>query len=494
MKRRTIIRSIILPLILSGFLISCLTPTQMADQALAEGSYIRAIELSLAALREDPGDGQALLVLSQSWEQANSSWRANITGLLGSDSLERREDALHIYADLITIHTLMQDAGRGEFAPDPDAIRSEAQQVSVRIAKELLNAASALHYTGTRESSQQAIPLLDRAFRLDQGLQDTYSYLYDLALKQATVRLFIFTGPDTEFSLNGIRMIAHMEDLFDREDFVEVVRVPNRYAAPVDDDHGARDFARGHRADLMLHIEPDTTYAVRLKNDRKPLSSAPWYRETTYLEATGRSDLRLVLIDLRDDSIISDSMLTVEQTRRSDFSITAVLGPDSTQKLFLGSMAAPKQLYVQQAPSDTNALLLARDLVSSDGLDLPSWGFETGAAPAFTESFDLSSYTTLADLEGIRALQDHTFLLFDVLQFDDPSDGSRYYQFVYGSYLGADADGRISTSRYDREIYTRLKDKLGSRELKNSFTERFLASFYDRSLAEQIVQAAAVLL
>jgi len=487
-------RAIILSLILSWVLIACMTPSQMAEQALTEGSYIRAIELSLEALEQDPGDEQALLVLRGSWEQANSRWNARIDELLGSDSLERKEDALRYYADLITIHSLMQEAGRWEWDPDPDQIRIEAQQSRTSIAKAYLYSASALHYTGTMEGSRKAIPLLNKAFDLDPDLKESHSYIYDLALKQATVRLFIFTGPDTEFSLNGIRMIAHMEDLFDREDFIEVVRVPSRYAAPVDDDHGAKDFARGHRADLMLHIEPDTTYSVRLKNDRQTLSTAPWTRETTYLEATGSSELRLVLIDLDDDTVISDTMITVDRSVRSDFRIDAILGPRTSQELFLDGTTAPKQLYVQRAPAQMNPLMLSRGLVSVDGLDLPSWGFDTGAEPAFTDSVNLNSYTTLEDLKGIPALQDHTFLLFDVLEFDDTSDGSRYYQFVYGAYRGAGAEGRISTARYDREIYTQLQAKLGSRQLKESFTNEFLAAFYEKTLGEQVLKATVGLL
>jgi hypothetical protein len=199
-----------------------------------------------------------------------------------------------------------------------------------------------------------------------------------------------------------------------------------------------------------------------------------------------------VLIDLSDDSIISDTSITVEQRQISDLALQAILGPNTTQSLNLTALNGERKLYVQKAPSSVNPMTLAHNLTNLDGLNLPKWGFETGVQPAFTEPMDLSGYTTLSDLNRLSSLSDHTFLLFDLLEFQD-TDGS-YYQFVYGAYLGEGPGGRLATSAYDRKVYTELKAKLNDRNIQNSFTEDFLTQFYEKRIGEEILKATSDLL
>ncbi len=303
----------------------------------------------------------------------------------------------------------------------------------------------------------------------------------------------MFTGPDANFRLNGIRVVAHIEDLLDRLEFVEAVRVPQRYAAPVDDDHHAKDWARGHGADVMLHIELDTTYSSGLKTASEPLASVPWTRDTAWLEAEGSSDVRLVLIDLSDDSVISDTTIVSARRQSGDIVLSGIHGTTRQAVLQLGGMSAPRELIVQAAPVGMSSPTLAYHLTRTDGLDLPSWGFETGADPLVGERLDPTSYSTLEGLESFSRITGHDFLLFDVLEFDPYGDGNLTYQYAYAP-MGEGADGCLAASVYERELYYGLQEAMESREVQQEFAERFFTTFYETSIGNDVVKAIAPLL
>ncbi len=469
---------------------SCLSMSERALGELNSGNYIEAARYAFEALREEPGDTATRTVLEQSYARANSEWSASIEQALAQEQPQRQEQALALYDDLIALHTLFlqNDYTSVNPAPDPYGLQEERDAVQKDIAQLYLNIASELYYQGTRESAMQAVPLIRTAFSLDPDLENRFSYLLDNAMKAATIRVFVFTGPDTNFYLNGVEIVAHLEDLLDSREFVEAVRVPARYAAPVDDDHNAKDFARGHGAELMLHIEPSTTYSVQTKQESNSLSIATWDMEHTYLEASGASQVRMVLIDLSDDSVLLDSTIDVSEAMKSGVTLHAVKAT-GTKRLQLPAMQQPRDLRFHSVPATVTRSNLNSSLIMA-GVDMPDWGFETGLEPFSVTKFDLSSYRSLAELENLKRINDHTFFLFDVIEYDPYSDGQLSYDYTYGAYLGEGADGRLATSASDRALHQAFEQILTSQESKEILQKRFLETFYRKTIAEAVAKAS----
>jgi len=471
-------------------LTSCLSMGERAVGELNEGNYLPAARYAFEALKEEPGDPAIRSVLEQSYSLANSEWNALIKQALMQEEPQRQEQALALYDDLIAIHTLFVQNGYTSVSPypDPQALKGRRDTVQKDIAKLYLNRASELYYRGTRESARQAVPLIRTAFTLDPDLKNRFSYILEMAMEAATVRVFVFTGPDTNFYLNGVEIVAHLEDLLDSREFVEAVRVPARYAAPVDDDHNAKDFARGHGAELMLHIEPSTTYSVKVRKESEPLSIETWNREHTFLEAAGESRVRMVLIDLSDDSLLHDSTIEVTGALTSDVSLHAIK-ETGTRRLQLSTMEQPRNLNVHTVPPGITRMNLNSSLLMA-GIDLPDWGFETGIEPFSGKKFDLSSYRSLPELEKLKRLNDHTFLLFDVIEYDPYADTQLSYDFTYGAYLGEGVEGRLATSASERDLYGAIERILTNEESKDALQKRFLETFYRETIAEAVAKAS----
>lgn len=469
---------------------SCLSMSERALGELNEGNYLSASQYAFEALKEEPGDPAIRTVLEQSYSQANTEWKALIEQALTQEEPQRQEQALALYDDLIAIHTLFEQNSYTSVSPAPDSesLKERRAAVQKEIAKLYLNRASELYYRGTRESARQAVPMIRTAFSLDPDLENRFTYMLDAAVKKATVRVFVFTGPDTNFYLNGVEIVSHLEDLLDSREFVEAVRVPARYAAPVDDDHNAKDFARGHGAELMLHIEPSTTYSVKVRKESEPLSIDSWNREHTYLESTGTSRVRMVLIDLSDDSMLHDSTVEVTGALTSGVSLHAIK-PTGTKRLQLSTMEQPRNLSVHTVPPGISSMNLTGSLLMA-GIDLPDWGFETGLAPFTIDQIDLSSYRSLSELEKLKRLNDHTFFLFDVIEYEPYSDGQLSYEFTYGAYRGEDTAGRLATSASEIELYGAFERILTNEDSKKELQKRFLETFYRRTIAEAVAEAS----
>ncbi len=263
-------------------------------------------------------------------------------------------------------------------------------------------------------------------------------------------------------------------------------------AAPVNDDHNAKDFARGHGAELMLHIEPATTWSSSLTSTSRPLGIDSWEIEDTSLQSEGSSTLRLVLIDLSDDTVLSDTSIEVSAFLSSDTVLHAVAPTGNTAVQGPG-MNAPQNLSVHTVPAGTDRYTLARSL-SNAGVTLPQWGFETGAEPLLNSPEDLRLFTSREDLDDFSRIGEHTFFLFDAIVYDAYGDGNHTYDYTYGQYLAEGFEGRLATSAMERQTYNAMRNILSSPEAKTELEERFMELFYKTYIGDRVAEAVAPLL
>lgn len=478
-------------------MIGCTTALQTAEKSFASGNYLGAIESALVALQEEPGMIEARQILTSAWTQANDEWEALIARYEQALDVWEFEKAQPYYDDLFRIHTMVKDAGKSSLNPVPTEISERRENFKQNAAEMHVFEGSKLIVPGTRDEAKVALTHFLRAKELDS----TYPFIDDKisqTRKIATARVFVFTGPDTNFGLNGIELVAAIEDGLDRLEGVEAVRVPNRYAAPIDDNHKADEFAKGHKANLMLHIEPDTSYSVSVKKDSGSLNTVPWQRETLQLVASGKTNIRYVLINLENDTIVSEGSFTVSDSEDGGFSVSAILHGGLRNTVELGDEVGARQLLVNEAPVGMNDITMLYQLKHNDGLDIPDYAsgmsLNVQAATYGTgEKIVPEKYSHPSEMAVVTDLNNHTFWLFDAIVFDSYEDGTKRYQLVYQQQLKVGTEGHLITAAYDRDLYRKIEEWMRKPAIQKSMMDRFFPTFYRQTVPSGVVREVAKL-
>jgi hypothetical protein len=477
---------------------SCATPIERAENAFAEGDYIGAVESALKALEKEPGLTEAEMILSDSWRLGNQRLRSDIERYGSSKAVWEAEKVLPAYDSLIRLHVLVLSAGRRDLDPDPEGVRSERADAVDMLAEMHVFEGSKLIVPGTRDEALAAVDHYLRA----QELKPDYPFLEDKirrAKELSLAKVFVFTGPERDVTLNGTLLVPEIENGLEKLEGVEVVRVVSRYAAPIDNNYNADDFARSHGANLMLHVEPTTVKSVSVKKDTRQLYGVSWQRETLELEASASTDIRYVLINLETDTVVSEGTFTVNAHDNGGFSAEAILHQGDSRQVDLGEGTGMQLLLINRAPVAMDDVDLRYRLSLYDGLNVNEYA-ETASlnlSPATYstgERIVLEGYTHPSQLAGIEGLQGHTFWLFDAIAFDIFNDGSLSYQFVYRQQMDSGLKGHLSTAAYGRDLYGRIESWMNQRKVREELMDQFFPTYYNQTVPAEIVKKAAPLL
>ncbi len=485
--------------VLIGGLTSCATtsPVEAAREAYSRGDDARAIQMALQALEEEPGLQDARQVLSEAWNRAVSRLETEISRREASDSPWEVGDAIPHYNQLIALHRMVDTAGRTELSPDPEGVLERGLATRDQAAAMHVQAGRSLMSRGTRETAREALAHFQQAKQLETKAD--IDRTMERARELAMTRLFVFTAADTHHVLNSNQIVPVLESVLGQLDLVEIVTVPARFSAPIEDTHGAEDFARGHGANMMLHVAPVTKTNIGIHREKRPLHpsvQANWEIETVSLEASANSTIRFVLIDLETNTVTAEDIFTFEDSTTGGFSISAILHSGMQENLQLGDMSSSRRLLVNPAASGTDVWQLSAQLNRHEHLNVQH-DFTPGISPArygTQAQIDISRYTHPSELARIQGLNGHTFWLFDVIQFVRPSDGSSTYQMVYSRALGEGIDGSIATAAYDRRLYQDIIAWMSNRDIRRNMEEQFLKNYYLQSLPRAVADAAGKLL
>jgi post-segregation antitoxin (ccd killing protein) len=491
------VRYLLLTAVVLFSLVSCATPLQLAERAFAGGDYIAAAESALQALEKEPGMNEAEQILYDAWMRGNEEWRAGVARYKDAKAVWDVEKALPFYDKLIHLHTLLKNARRLDFSPDPDKLRGQRDAVVDRLVEMHVFEASKLIVPGTRDEALIALNHILRAKELDPDYP-----LIESKVKQiqelATAKVFVFTGPEGDVTLNGTEIVPAIEDGLERLDGVRVVRVKNRYAAPIDDNYKADEFAKGHGANLMLHVEPATRRSVEVEKNFAPLSGAPWGRETLTLKASATTDIRYVLINLETDTRVSEGTFTVSASDNGGFSVSAILHQGEKRQVDLGGDTGVRSLLINRASVGMSELTLRYQLKVYDDLDVSDYASEStlnisAALYGTWEKIDLDEYLHPSELARITDLRDHTFWLFDAIAYDAYSDGNLTYQMVYQQQLDTGTIGHLTTAAYDRDLYKKIEAWMRQSKVKEELINQFFPVYYRQTLPARIVEKVAPL-
>ncbi len=476
---------------------SCASTFEQATMALDTGDYTAAIVKSLQSIEKGKDVPEATAVLRDAWQRANSEWNAHIATIEQSATAEELAKAIPLYNNLLEIHRIVADAGRAELKADREAVLQKALQTQQRIAKLYYTEAYTTLALGGRENARKAVTLYRLVKEYDPGYREI-DYYIEQAVKQATVKVFVFTGPDTNFALNGVEMIPMVEKQLASLEFVEIVSPPNRYAAPIGDDHGAKSFARGHGAEIMLHFEPSTTWNIGAHSDIRPIKSsvtaAPdWKIEKLSMVASATCEVSYIVVDLETENTLDSGTFTVEDATDFGFSVQSVLHTGNNARVQVGNMPKAELLKKNTLAAGSDSMTLATQLRLFEKMDIPTYGFETGIAPARYGTFDpidFNKYDTPDQLAKIQDLNGHDFFLFELIESVQVMGGKevKNYFSPYGIYFGEGFAGRVTTAQFDMQVYKDLQTWMASRKTKAAVQEAFLPKFYKETVARKVAQ------
>jgi len=476
---------------------SCASTFKQAGMALEQGDYTTAIVKSLESIEKGKDMAEAEGVLKEAWQRANAEWNAQIATIEKTTTSSELAKTIPLYNKLLEIHRIIAAAGRSNLNPTYDLIRERAMKAQQRLAEMHYKEASATLALGGRENARKAV----LQYRKVKELSPEYTaidYIIEQATKQATVKVFVLTGPDSNFSLNGIEMIPMVERKLADMEFVEVVQPPNRYAPPIGDDHNAKDFARGHGADIMVHFQPSTTWQVGMKKETRPINgsvtAAPdWKIEKLYMEALGECEVTYLVIDLTTEKTLDSGTFSVRDATDFDFSVRSILHTGGKANVQIGNMTKPEVLLKNNLAPGKTETELATQLSFFEKIELPSWGFETGISPARYGTFepiDFNKYSTPDELTRIQDLKGHVFFNFEVIEATSVygTETVKTYVGPYGEYLGEGFDGRIKTARFDMNVYKDLQAWMSSKKTRTAAQEAFLPKFYKETIPSKVAQ------
>ncbi len=482
-----------------GFSSCATSPYEAAEEAYSMGDYEKAIERALIILKENPGMAEADQILIKAWFHANDQWTAAIKALEESESPWEVEQAIPLYNKLLYIHNLAKTAEKNTLNPDPEGIYELVRATRKRSADLHAAEGSRLIVSGARMEAREALKHFERAAELIPDYPDIEAKL-EQARELSLARVFVFTAPDTNITLNGVEMIETIERELGRSELVEIVTVPSRYAAPIGDSHGAEDLARIHGANLMLHVAPDTeskAAADRVVRDIDTAVGVDWQMEELSLIVSASANIRYVLIDLDNGTTIADKTMSISDQDDGGFSVSAILHSGDKQNLKIGRMSSSRSLLVNSVTPGLDPQDLSFQISVAENIEMPAYGFETGVRPALSgsdEKIDLGSYTHPSELAQLAELNGHTFWLFDVMEFDPSDDGDFSYWFPYGQYIGEGDDGRLASAAYDRQLYSQLIDWMNGQSTQYTVMNSFMPGFYTRTMPQAVAKEAAQLL
>lgn len=481
------------------FLISCATPSplEIAREAYDRGDDVQAVRMALEALEEEPGSQEARQLLSGAWNRAATRLESEIAAREFLDSPWEAEKALQYYNQLITLHRLVYNAGRTELNPDPEGVLERGLAAQSRIADVHEREGSVLLSYRTRDAAREALAHFQQVKQLNP--ESDIDWKIEQAREFATLKLFIFTGPDTNNALNSIDMIPAIEAELSKLDLVEIVTVTNRFAAPIGDTHGAEDFAREHGAHMMLHIVPDTVSDVKIIREKRPIHSsvsADWEIETVSLKASVSTSFRFVLVDLETNEVAAQDTFTHARSDDGGFSVSAILHTGNQVTGQIGDMSSRSRIQVNPAASGSDMWQLYDQLGRYERLNV-SQPFHNSfrISPALYsthEQIDVSGFQHPSELARIQSLNKHTFWLFDAVEFR--TTGSSTYVFVYGDYVGEGHNGMMATSAYDRKLYNDIISWMNRRDVRQNMENQLVSSFYTNDAPRAIAGATAPLL
>ena len=499
--KKTITNVLILIAFALVLLSSCASTFDQAGMALAQGDYSTAIAKSLESIAKGKDISEAETMLKDAWQSANTEWNTQITTFEKATTPEEVAKAVPVYNKLIALHKMVAAAGRSDLNPSADTIQKRANQTNLLIANLYFDQALATLELGGRENAKKAV----LQFTIVKKMNPEYygiDYFIEKATKQATIKVFVFPGPDSNYSFNTMMMIPAVEKLLDDLDFVEVRVPPQHYISSIGDDHDAKNFARGHGADLMVHFELATSMKLTAHEDIRPINSrvqvaSDWQVGKSYMLASGTSEVKYIVVDLKTETNIDEGTFTVKDSTDFDFSVSTILHSGKKDRIEFTDMTSEKVIKINTLTQDNYNYYLGDQLKSFEKVTMPYGGFDSGmqtAIRATSGPLDFSKYKSPAELVKKDDLNGHTFFLFDAIKYVSGTfngkDDIRYKLMYRGDGFGEGSDASLKAAKFESQTYTDLMSwmKKTAANADDVAIATMLGNFYTETIPRKVVE------
>jgi len=475
---------------------SCASSFELAGNALDRGDYATAIKQSLKSIEKEKDVYESEAVLQEAWKRANTEWNAQITTIEQTSTSDELSKAMPLYDKLLEAHNAVILAGRMDLNPSYSEIQERAKKTSERIIGLLFDEAKEILALGGRDNARVALLKFNKVYEADPNYQGI-DIAIEQATNQATIKVLVLAGPDGNIMNRGYDMVPMVEQQLKGMEFVEVVNLPNRPLVPLSDELTAINLAKSNKADILVHFEATTSYDSGMKRDRRPIDSrvtaAPnWEIEKLYVLTSANSDVHYKVVDLKNEKILAEKTMKVEESTDYDFYVTAILHKGRKEQLQLDNMYPARTLAVNTIAPGASIAELANQIATFESQDIKKivYGI-TAAGPSKNETYSIPDYQLPRQLAKLKNLNGHTFTLFNVIEADSPVPGGQkeYFTF-YEEYIGEGVYYRVSASIMDQEIYKQIielmLDKNNQKVIKKEFLTTFHQDFIPRKVAEWV--------
>ena len=157
-KNRNILSVLVLSILISSLFLSCATPLEKANKAFQRGDYTTALKDAIQALKEEPGNGEALYIAKESWKIESSNKETQIQTLLSQDTIESYENLLDVYSAFLSQSVSVQSANIMNIYPIPNIAKINADKTAATniLNEKYINEGKNFLIFGDRENAKTA--------------------------------------------------------------------------------------------------------------------------------------------------------------------------------------------------------------------------------------------------------------------------------------------------------------------------------------------------
>jgi phosphopantetheine adenylyltransferase len=455
--------------------------------ALEKGDYTIAIVKSLESIEKGKDVPEAVAVLDDAWQRANSDWTAQIATIEKSTTANALAKAIPLYNKLIEIHGLVTEAGRFELKPDKESVIKTALKTQQRVVEMHFKEASANLARGGRDNAREAV----LQFRAVKSMAPDYPGLdavMEQATEQATVKVYISGNSDKNSTFKDLEIQPMVEKQLSDMDFVKVVE-------PTADQlkgNVAIDIARSLGADILVNFTPDTSYSSDVKTERRPIdsrvsSATNWNVEKSYILTSGKCEISYSVVDVATENILDEGIFSVEDSTDHGFSVSAILWTGKIARVKIGNMYSQQTLLVSNLDTGWDLSTLIRELQNYEKVETA--GGNRIVPTNNGNPIDFTQYKTPEQLNAIQELNGHTFALFDIIEDTLLYEGKEQivYQTLYGSYFGEGFASQLKTAQFDRQVYEELLRWMKLNNTQFYIKKAFLGELAEKTVPNKIV-------
>jgi len=469
-KNRNILSVLVLSILISSLFLSCATPLEKANKAFQRGDYTTALKDAIQALKEEPGNGEALYIAKESWKIESSNKETQIQTLLSQDTIESYENLLDVYSAFLSQSVSVQSANIMNIYPIPNIAKINADKTAATniLNEKYINEGKNFLIFGDRENAKTAYSYFIKA-RNNGYNNPELSLLIKTAKEKATIIVFV-AGAQPRNSVDIYPMLDTFAKKIEKDQFIEI-RLDDTLNFENMNLTKAINYAKYSGATHLFFMDPGMQYSYRYPASTSAFGSTGWNVKDITIDFDYEIDIQYQIIDLATNQIKSGSYNNTD-SMYDRFKVSVVYSDNNQSTIDFG-IGIPnntiERIDANKAPTNVpNALTMAGEF-SSERVKTENTSaslvYSMDARPLLNSGRKINLVADLIngdiDLDDISG---HTFFLFDAIEFPAAIGVQPEIKFVYTDAIKANTgdivDDYLLTADYEENLYYDLENVL----------------------------------